>query len=74
MTLVADRAAGSLPSQIKAWAVRRNVELPDGWKASVAIFLVSQWAEQATRLPDEVLDRASALFAAINEHFRQMRK
>jgi len=73
-TDVADRAAGSLPSQIKAWAVRRNVELPDGWKASVAIFLVSQWAEQATRLPDEVLDRASALFAAINEHFRQMRK
>jgi len=71
---VADRAAGSLPSQIKAWAVRRNVELPDGWKASVAIFLVSQWAKQAAQLPDEVLDRASMLFTAINERFREMRK
>jgi hypothetical protein len=69
----ADRAAGSLPSQIKAWATRRNVSLPDGWKASVAIHLVSQWAEHATQLPDEVLDRAKVLFAAVNERFRQMR-
>lgn len=68
-----DRAAGSLPGQIKAWAVRHNVKLPDGWKASAAIQLVSQWAEQAIRLPDEVLDRASVLFAAINDRFRQMR-
>lgn len=69
---VADRAAGSLPSQIKAWAGRRNVALPDGWKASVAIHLVSDWAEHATKLPDEILDRAAALFAATNERFRQM--
>ncbi|OFX18338.1 MAG: hypothetical protein A2Z18_00965 [Armatimonadetes bacterium RBG_16_58_9] len=68
----ADRAAGSLPSQIRAWAERRNVRLPDGWKASVALHLVSQWAEKATQLPDEVLDRASVLFAAVNERFRQM--
>lgn len=69
----ADRATGGLPSQIKAWAARRNVGLPDGWKASTAMHLVSQWAEQATRLPDEVLDRASVLFAAINERFRQIK-
>jgi hypothetical protein len=68
----ADRGAGSLPSQIKAWAERRNVQLPDGWKASVAIHLVSQWAEQPKQLPDDVLRRASSLFAAINEHFRRM--
>jgi hypothetical protein len=68
----ADRAAGSLPNQIKAWAGRRNVELPDGWKASVAIYLVSEWAEQGTQLPVEVLDRASLLFAAVNERFLQM--
>jgi predicted ATPase len=68
----ADRAAGSLPSQIRTWATRRNVVLPDGWKASAAINLVSQWAEQATSLPDEVLDRASILFAVINERFRQL--
>jgi hypothetical protein len=47
----ADRSAGSLPSQIKAWAKRSNVQLPDGWKASVAIQLVSQWAESKIRLP-----------------------
>lgn len=67
----ADRAAGSLPSQIKNWAQRRNGGLPDGWKASVAIHLVSEWAEHATQLPDEVLDRAARLFAAINDRFRQ---
>ena len=68
----ADRAAGSLPSQVKTWAARRKLDLPEGWKASTAIDLVSQWAERATKLPDEVLDRAAALFAAINERFRQM--
>jgi len=68
----ADRAAGSLPSQIKAWAARKKIELPDGWKASTAIRLVSRWAEEGTQLPDEVLDRASLLFSMINERFRQM--
>jgi hypothetical protein len=46
----ADRQAGSLPSIIKAAAKRQGVELPDGWKASVAIPLVSEWAEKGTRL------------------------
>jgi len=68
-----DRGAGGLPSQIKAWAARRDVGLPDGWKASTSIHLVSQWAERGTQLPDEVLDRASILFNAINERFRQMK-
>ena len=67
-----DRAAGSLPSQIKAWADRKGVNLPEGWKASAAIHLVSQWAEKGTVLPDDILDRASHLFAVINERFRQM--
>ena len=70
---VADRSTGSLPGQIKAWAARRGVDLPDGWKASTAIRLVSQWAEGATRLPDEVLDWASRLFVAISEGIRGMR-
>lgn len=69
----ADRSAGSLPSQIKSWAQRRKVDLPDGWKATAAMHLVSEWAEQATRLPDEVLDRAARLFRAINDRFRNMR-
>jgi hypothetical protein len=69
----ADRVAGSLPGQIKSWAQRRSVELPDGWKASTAMHLVSEWAEQAIQLPDDVLDRAACLFSTINERFRQMR-
>ena len=68
----ADRRAGSLPAQIEAWARRHGVDLPDGWKASAAIHLVGQWAEQRSRLPGEVLDRAALLFAAINERFRAM--
>jgi hypothetical protein len=68
-----DRMAGSLPSQVEAWAVRSTTTLPKGWKASVAIWLVSHWAENATRLPDDVLDRASLLFSAINGRFRVMR-
>lgn len=65
-----DRKAGSLPSQIKAAAKRRSIELPDGWKASVAIQLVSAWAVSSTALPAPVLDRAAALFGAIRERFQ----
>lgn len=67
-----DRSAGSLPSQIKASAKRQGIELPDGWKASSAIHLVSSWAEQRTILPHDVLDRAAALFAEIQSRFTQM--
>jgi energy-coupling factor transporter ATP-binding protein EcfA2 len=69
-----DRKEGSLPSQIKASAKRQGVDLPDGWKASVALDLVSIWAEQRTMLPDEVLDRAAALFAQIQNRYAQMDK
>jgi energy-coupling factor transporter ATP-binding protein EcfA2 len=65
----ADRAAGSLPSQIKAWAARNGFELPVGWKATTAIYLVTLWAKDASRLNDAVLDRAKTLFAAINQRF-----
>jgi len=64
-----DRTAGSLPSQIKAASKRRSIELPDGWKASIAIRLVSTWAETSTTLPDQVLNTASSLFKAIRERF-----
>jgi chaperonin GroEL (HSP60 family) len=67
----ADRQAESLPSIIKAAAKRQGVELPDGWKASVAIHLVSEWAEKGTRLPDAVLDPAETLFKAVADRFEQ---
>ena len=65
----ADRSAGSLPSQIKAAAKRQARDLPEGWKASVALHLVSSWAKEGTTLSDEVLDTASLLFSALNEWF-----
>lgn len=68
----ADRSAGSLPHQIKASAKRQGLELPDGWKPSAAIHLVSSWAEQRTTLPEDVLDRAATLFAEIQSRFTQM--
>lgn len=65
----ADRKAGSLPTAIKAAAKRQGVDLPIGWKASVAIHLVSEWAETQTQLPDAVLQHADTLFACITERF-----
>ena len=65
----ADRKAGSLPSAIKAAAKRQGIELPDGWKASVAINLVSDWAEKGTKLPDAVLAPAEALFKEVAQRF-----
>lgn len=65
-----DRKAGSLPKAIKAAASRLKIELPDGWKASVAIQLVSEWAERNTKLDNAVLARAEALFNAINGRFK----
>jgi hypothetical protein len=65
----ADRASGSLPNQVKAAARRLHINLPDGWKAAVAIYLVSQWAEAVMNLSSDVLDRASALFFELRKRF-----
>ena len=64
-----DRKAGSLPTAIKAAAKRQGVDLPKGWKASVAIHLVSEWAEKQIQLPDAVLGQAETLFKCITERF-----
>ena len=66
-----DRSAGSLPSQIKAAAKRQALDLPEGWKASVALRLVASWAEKGTTLADEVLDTAALLFSALDERFEK---
>ena len=64
-----DRSAGSLPSQIEAAARRQTLDLPMGWKASVALHLVYSWAEKGTMLTDEILDTAAALFSTLNSGF-----
>ena len=65
-----DRSSASLPSRIEAAAERQAVELPEGWKASVALHLVSSWAEQGTTISDGTLDAAASLFAEINRRFQ----
>ena len=67
-----DCSAGSLPNRIKVAAERRSLDLPDGWKASVALYLVSDWAENGTTLSDHILDIAAELFAGINDSFKDM--
>ena len=62
----------SLPTRIAAAAGEVGIELPTGWKDSVARHLLSSWAEQATILPDDVLDRASALFDEMNKRFEDV--
>ena len=60
---------GSLPSQIKGAAGRQSIELPKGWKAQIALHLVSSWAESATTPRGEVLDQAALLFTEMNKKF-----
>ena len=60
-----DRTAGSLPNQIEASARRHKLNLPIGWKASVALHLVSSWAESRTVLSADILDRAALLFSRL---------
>lgn len=59
----------SLPNRIKDAARREGIDLPVGWKATVALDLVSALAEKNLELKDEVLDRASTLFAALQARF-----
>lgn len=65
----ADRKAGNLPLRIKSAAERQSVELPEGWKASVAMQLVSDIGGGKVELPASVLDVAADLFKAIKERF-----
>lgn len=66
-----DCKKGSLTDQIKSAAQRKSIELPNGWKASIANQLVAKWAEENIVLPDEVLNIASMLFAAVNTRFKE---
>lgn len=66
-----DRAAGGVTKRIKVSALRQSFALQDGWKASVAIKLVSKWAEERTILPDSILDEASSLFELIYRGFEE---
>ena len=59
----------STESRSKPPPVRRAIELPKGWKASIALHLVSSWAENGTTLTGEILDKATLLFTEMNNRF-----
>lgn len=66
----ADRSAGSLVDQIMAAAKRHGIDLPEGWKPELARRVVVGWSTMnPVDLPQDVLDRAEALFKALNERF-----
>ena len=65
-----DRGKGSLVDQIKNAAARHDIELPDGWKVEVARRIVVAWSTTAPKdMPEEILDRAEALFKELLERF-----
>ena len=70
LLLTADEGkAGSLPGRIKVSAKEQSIDLPDGWKTTVALQLVSSWAQQGVVLPDAVLEKAGKLFFALQQRF-----
>lgn len=60
---------GSLPDRIKAYAKVNDTDLPEGWKTTVALQLVSSWAQQGVVLPDAVLEKAGKLFSVLRDRF-----
>ena len=68
-----DRTKGSLVDQIKSAANRHDVELAAGWKSRVARQLVVAWSTtQSENMPEDMMERAAALFEAINTRFRML--
>ncbi len=69
-----DRGKGSLVDQIKSAAGRHGVELPDGWKPEVARRIVVAWSTTEPKdMPEEILDRAEALFKALTSRFEGLK-
>lgn len=64
-----DRKKGSLPTQIKSSALRKSIDLPNGWKVAIAIKIVSDIAEGKITFDTNVLDVASLLFSNISKRF-----
>lgn len=64
-----NRVEETLPSQIKSAARRQTVNLPDGWKAAVALTLVSAWAQGTREVPEHTLEAAGRLFEEIRSRF-----
>ncbi|WP_429462051.1 ATP-dependent nuclease [Paraburkholderia sp. JPY465] len=67
----ADRKTKGLVNQIKGASARQSVSLPEGWKVSTALALVSSWATSGTALPDNILVAAAALFEALTARFSE---
>ena len=53
---------------------RHGVELPDGWKLEVARRIVVAWSTTEPKdMPEEILDRAEALFRELTSRFEDLK-
>jgi hypothetical protein len=60
----------SLVDRIVAAAEKAGVKLPDGWKATIALQVVADWVEGRSKVPDDVMARAVAVFERVNSVFK----
>ncbi len=68
-----DRSKSSLVDQIKNAAKRRNVELPNGWKAEIARQIVTQWSTtNSNDILPEILNKAEKLFKELMKRFDEI--
>ena len=64
-----DSLSNSLSKRIKLAAERQSIELPEGWKLSVASHIVSQLSKDEMRLTDDSLNYAANLFKIMRTRF-----
>ena len=68
-----DSEDNSLVNRIKNVAKRRNVELPNGWKAEVARQIVTQWSTtNSNDILPEILNKAEKLFKELMKRFDEI--
>ena len=68
-----ERGTDSLVDQIKSAALQHSVELPGGWKPEVARQIVVEWSTTKPEdMPEDILDRAEALFRELTSRFEDL--
>ena len=64
-----DNLSLSLPKRIKSAAQSQNIDLPEGWKATVALHIVSQLSKDQITLSEDTLNAAATLFETMRNRF-----
>ena len=64
-----DNLSHSLPKRIKLAAQSQNIDIPEGWKATVALHIVSQLSKDQITLSEGTLNVAATLFETMRNRF-----